>query len=99
MNEICSGRQPGGQLPVRLVQDREIQTERWRQYRLSEISRAGNRRLTSPRQAQTMRLTYLTQARRSVKRWKSPRWCMCAAFLRYKAAPAARRYSVTQDRI
>ena len=26
----------------------------------------------------------LTQARRSVKRWKNPRWCMCAVFLRSK---------------
>ena len=57
----------GGQLPVRLVQDREIQTERWHPYRPSEISRTGKRRLTSRRQAQTMRLTYLTQARRSAK--------------------------------
>ena len=29
-----------------------------------------------------MGLTCLTQARRSVKRWKSPLWCMCAGFLR-----------------
>jgi hypothetical protein len=46
MSENLSGRQPGGQLPVRHIEDRGMQTECWHLYRSPESSRVGKRRLT-----------------------------------------------------
>jgi hypothetical protein len=45
-SENLSGRQPGGQLPVRHTEDRGMQTECWHLYRPSESGLVGKRRPT-----------------------------------------------------